>query len=418
MGQLSPTSSRRTRRPHRLFVLPIAFADGFLSTPSSSTGRDVAGSATGARLDARPRAATGRRVRRESAMTKVALVSFSRKFARAGKPATGSNAREWICGIANFGAWVTEGSETFQPLCVIWMTAAGRPLCCQPVPPDRIREKAVESFYTALREDARERPSRVRVRVSEVHLALSLGLPPDIDVVLTGTPELDPIINTLAGYLPDAGVLADAHPGGQAIEVPTFYQVSAQLFNMRPWHWLTEDDVLTLSSPELGLPWAGVVVSGNYHAKGPGLIVFTSRHDAGVYPSRKRHGPPWNGPIPFHYGILFCDVRRAPKFDPSAIRKLTELGWDASSNRVPAPVAFGPGELRPITLDEHVGLSYVQFAFATMFSDPPANAKVIGDLFTCRLLLRHEKAIPTWVNLSVPVKALERLRAAHVEAPG
>ena len=323
-----------------------------------------------------------------------------------------SNERDWICGVANFGTWVTEDGKTFQPLCVIWMTADGLPICCEPAPPEQVRDKAVEIFYSAVRE--RAQPSRVRVRLSEIHLALCAGLPQDIDVELTGTPELDTLIDALGRQGFTQSATGDAPGAGTVFDVPPFYAVAAKLFDMRPWNWLTDEDVVTVSSPEISLPWGGVVISRNYHLNGPGLLLFTSRYDAGVFPRRKREGPPWNGDFPFHAGVTFCDVRRAPKFDPSSVRRLAEYGWDAPSPLMPVTVAFGPGRSpRPVTVAEYVGLAHVQFAFTAMFSDPAADARAVGDLYTCRVRMRLENAtsLPVTVNLSVPLKALDRLLA-------
>jgi hypothetical protein len=310
--------------------------------------------------------------------------------------------------------WVTEGGETFQPLCIIWLTAEGELISCEAAPPQQIREKAVECFYAAVRDGARERPSRVRTQFSEVHFALAAGLPPGLDVELAGTPELDTVIKALARYAAEGAAKAGTPVKGEVLIVPPLYRVSAKLFDMRPWDWLSEDDVLTVSSPELALPWGGVIVSRNYHAGAPGLLIFSSRYDAGVYPPRKREGPPWNGQVPFHSGILFCDPRQGPKLDANALRRLAEFGWDAPSNCVPTTMAFGPSSaMRSLTLAEYAGLAYVQFAFTVMFSDAAANAEVVGDLVTCRLRLRLEEATVTaTVNLSLPAKALERARRA------
>ena len=122
--------------------------------------------------------------------------------------------------------WVTEAGETFQPLCVIWMTADGQPISCDPVPPQRIRDKAVESFYAAVRE--RARPSRVRVRLSEVHLALCAGLPPGIDVELTGTPELDTMIDALGRQAPLQNATGGAPTESKVFDVPSLYAVARE----------------------------------------------------------------------------------------------------------------------------------------------------------------------------------------------
>ncbi len=346
-------------------------------------------------------------------------MSFSRRAGRKSRlarlvKATGP-ARDWICGVVNLGSWVVEPEGAYQPLTIFWLAPDGTPLFIEPVGPHELREKAVESFYRVAEENAEfGLPSRVRVRISEIHHTLAAGVPPGVDVALTDTPEVDAFIESFSKVAADHAqrltALADA------VEVPDFYRSAAQILEMRPWTWLSEDDALTVSAPELGLPWAGLVVSPNYFLDSPALVLFTSRYDAEFFPRKKRERK-WSLPyVPFHTALAFRPTRDVK---PAALEQVAKLGWDVSAEFAPAILAFGPApEIHEPSLAEQIGIISVQFAFASMFSDPKVERKTVAGLYASRMLLRLPGT--TWthsVDLSIPLNALSRICAAAVNVP-
>lgn len=150
----------------------------------------------------------------------------------------------------------------------------------------------------------------------------------------------------------------------------------------------------------------------------PGLVLFTSREDAELYPRRKRERTWSLTHVPYQVVSTFPETS---KVGSRALQHMVERGWDASSGVAPVVVASGPSpQVREATISEQGAMSAIQFVFASVFSNPELHVdpNVVGDLFAARLRIRMpESPIVSSVDLSIPLKALDRIRAAAGEAP-
>jgi hypothetical protein len=356
----------------------------------------------------------------------------SHQIGRMAKPNTGSKRRaaspntEWVGGRFLMPAYVMQG-EPFRPELALWLELPAGLV----VGHGLANGSGVEGTLAQALRDALERPTpgatRVpaRLRVADHAMAAELrsafGGRFAIDVA--PTPELDAVFEQFADSMPADDDEASYLEGGRVPEhaVLRMFEAAALLYRVAPWKVASDDEVLRMDIPSLGVEGACVSIIGAL-GESLGLIVFPSLlayecFGAAAEQVSRERAPDLGGPV------LSLDFWRASDAPRGLRREIAKYGWPTvSSAAIPVVTHRDRDALpRPLSEKDMRIAAECAFAVASFFMRHP-------EAFGGRLREPVTESITTGdsgvtVRLTAPYEAadefepLARRRAASV-APG
>ncbi len=202
------------------------------------------------------------------------------------KPDTGGTRRrggvsaEWVGGRFLMPAYVME-DEPFRPELALWLEVPAGLVVGHGLASD----KGVDGTLAQALRDALARPTSgaaripARLRVADHGMAAELrnafGERFTIDVA--PTPELDAVFEQFVQSMPAGDDKASYLEGGRVPErvVARMFEAAALLYRLAPWKVASDDEVLRMDIPSLGVEGACVSIIGAL-GESLGLIVFPS----------------------------------------------------------------------------------------------------------------------------------------------
>lgn len=248
--------------------------------------------------------------------------------------AKGKRDVEWIGGIVEMPAYVTDEGEAYRPEVLVWMNADGVLVGTTMGKPGELISAASEDLQEALASPESGRPpTRIRVASPELATALRAGHP-KVDVVVAATPELDDVATSMRQYL-------DAHDDGEDAEqsylagghtaeaMDSFFHAAAALYRAKPWKVVPDDEcLLSVSVDALGVRGAVVSVIGQM-AESFGFIVFESIADFDRYiraVDAAQRGEEPN--LPRHFSVNFD---RGAELSASMRKEVAQHQWEVAA---------------------------------------------------------------------------------------
>ena len=263
--------------------------------------------------------------------------------------------REWVGGWLTPPFFVTDRDEPYRPGFVIWMELPDGLVVGHEVVIPENREGAVGRVLGAALEQPLagppRRPDRIRVAAGSLtdEIRAALGDATPIDVA--PTPELDAFLHEmLESMSPDDEGESYLEGGRIPPEVVADLFTSAELlYHMAPWKVATDDRVLRMDIPSLGVEGACVSVIGNL-GESLGLLIFPSLAGYEAFGRAAEELPPGRGPIDLGTGWLSLGFERGADLPAGMRREVARHGWPvADANAYPrVERRERDGALRPL----------------------------------------------------------------------
>lgn len=289
-----------------------------------------------------------------------------RKTGRArSRGAAGSGRREWIGGrvIAPFfvGGGVEEEHDPFRPEMVLWIEEPSGLIVGQQV---SAPEDAVGALGRALLEAMRapligpaRRPDAIRVADAGDAVALRSVVGDAIPVTIAPTPELDVLLHQMLESMADDADAPSYLDGGRIAPetVARLFSSAEILYRMAPWKVASDDQVLRLDIPSLGVEGACLSIIGSLD-ESLGLILFPSAvgYDAFLRAQENFASDESDGPLDLGTDWLSLSFDRGADLPASMRREVAKHGWPvADAGAYPVVMRFErDGITRPPTARE------------------------------------------------------------------
>ena len=189
--------------------------------------------------------------------------------------------REWVGGRLSPPFFVTDRDEPYRPELVIWVEEPSGLIVGQDVIVPEGVEGAVGRVLLASMKRPLAGPPRSpdRIRVADTSLAAEVraALGESIPVNVAPTPELDALLETMVDSMSEGDVEESYLEGGRIppVAVAELFTAAQLLYDTAPWSVVTDDQVLRMDIPALGVEGACVSIIGNL-GQNLGFLVFPS----------------------------------------------------------------------------------------------------------------------------------------------
>ncbi len=255
-------------------------------------------------------------------------------------------AREWVGGRALAPVWVGT-DEPRRPEIVLWVELPSELVVgctltdpvAEPVPFARTLREAIAHPMAG----TARRPSSVRVAAHDLAVELRAELGDELPVVVAATPEFDRVLADFARSLEKDGEGEEpSYLEGGAVSpeaVAKLFADAAILWTIAPWKVASDDQVLRVDIPSLGVEGACVSIIGAL-GESIGILIFPSLEafeGFGVAVEEAMgQAPPLNSPL-LNMGtsLLSLTFERGAELPRSLRREVSSHGW-----RVAAPEAY------------------------------------------------------------------------------
>ena len=281
--------------------------------------------------------------------------------------------REWVGGRFSAPAYVLEGGP-YRPEIVVWFELPdGYVVGSTLLDP---REPAV-SFGGTLREAMREplvgpprRPARIRVADDTLAAEARSAVGPGVSVLVAPTPELDTVMQDMASAFHDtsgdASWLEDGRVSPAA--VAELFHAAKVLWAAGPWRVASDDQVLRLDVPALGVDGACVSVIGAL-GQDRGFVVFPSfeGYEAFLEAGDRARRP--DESLDLGTTLLSLTFARGADLPPTMRREIARYAWPVAAPEAHPLVAHRDrdGLERPLAGDDLRLLTVVARALAAFF---------------------------------------------------
>ena len=274
----------------------------------------------------------------------------------------GSGQCEWIGGRVTAPFFVEdggeEGNDPFRPEMVLWIEAPSGLVVGQQV---STPEEAAGALGRALHEAIRtpligpaRRPDAIRVADAEDAVALRATVEDAIPVTIAPTPELDALLNQMVESMgadaPDPSYLDDGRIAPEA--VAELFDSAEALYRMAPWKVASDEQVLRLDIPSLGVEAACLSIIGGLD-ENLGLILFPSieGYDAFLRAEEDFASGERDAPVDLGTDWLSLSFDRGADLPASMRREVAKHGWPvAGAGAYPVVMRFErDGITRPPT---------------------------------------------------------------------
>ncbi len=262
-----------------------------------------------------------------------------RKTGRArNRGAAGGGRREWIGGRVTAPFFVEggaeEGRDPFRPEMALWIEEPSGLVVGQQV---SAPEDAAGALGRALLEAMRapligpaRRPDAIRIADAGDAVALRAAVGNAIPVTIAPTPELDVLLNQmLESMAADADAPSYLDGGRIAPEaVAKLFSSAEMLYRMAPWKVASDDQVLRLDIPSLGVEGACLSIIGSLDEK-LGLILFPSAagYDAFLRAEEDFASGESDAPPDLGTDWLSLSFDRGADLPASMRREVAKHGW-------------------------------------------------------------------------------------------
>jgi hypothetical protein len=172
---------------------------------------------------------------------------------------------EWVGGQLRAPAYVTAG-DPYRVEIILWLEVPEDIVVGTEVVDPRAPASVTQILVRSMLQPLVGPPRRpTRIRVADAALAAELrAVVPDVDVVVAPTPELDAVLAHMAATMPagDEGESYLETGRVPADVVATLFRAAEMLYRLAPWKTASDDQVLRVDIPALGVDGACLSIIG------------------------------------------------------------------------------------------------------------------------------------------------------------
>jgi hypothetical protein len=239
--------------------------------------------------------------------------------------------------------FITDRDEPYRPALVVWMDLRDGLVVGQDVVGPENTEGAVgRALRVAIERPLAgppRRPDRIRVADASLVGEIRAVLGDDTPVAVAPTPELDALLQVMLESLSQA----DAGDDESYLEegrispaaVADLFRSAEILYRSAPWRVATDDQVLRMDIPALGVEGACVSIIGNL-GESLGLLIFPSLAGYEAFGRAADEPFPGGGPIDLGSDWLALGFERGADLPVEMRREAAQHGWPvADANAYP-----------------------------------------------------------------------------------
>ncbi len=283
--------------------------------------------------------------------------------------------REWIGGLLSPPFFLEGREEPYRPGWVLWLEGPlGLAIGQKMIDPEDAAGAVGRVLRSTLERPLigpRRRPDAVRVAdetlVPEVREALGDGVP----IEVAPTPELDAFLDEMLEAMEGSDAEESYLEGGRIAPeaVAGLFATARVLYGMAPWEVATDDQVLRMDIPSLGVEGACLSIIGNL-GESLGLLVFPSLAGYEAFLAAA-DGPPSKGRrIDLGTDWLALNFEREADLPASLRREVVQHGWPVAAAEACPRVERRDrdGASRPLVARDIEVATACAAAFAAFFS--------------------------------------------------
>jgi len=249
--------------------------------------------------------------------------------------------REWIGGRLSPPFFIEDREEPYRAELIVWMEEpSGLVVGNQMIGPEEVDGALARLLLTTLERPLAGSPRRPdAIRVAEESLAAEVraAIGHAIPVTVAPTPELDALLEAMLESMPhqdeDESYLEDGRiPPSLVAEL---FASAKLLYEIAPWKVATDDQVVRMDIPALGVEGACVSIIGNL-GESLGLLVFPSLAGYQAFGRLAEAPRPKRGRLDFGTDWLALDFERGADLPAEMRREVAVHGWPvADANAYP-----------------------------------------------------------------------------------
>jgi hypothetical protein len=230
--------------------------------------------------------------------------------------------------------FITDREEPYRPGLVVWMDVRGGVVLSHDVVDPENTENAVGRALRAAMErpivGPPRRPDRVRVADASLAGEIRTVLGDDIPVAVAPTPELDAMLRVMRESMsPDDGSEEPSYLEAGRIPpavVADLFRSADILYQIAPWKVATDDQVLRMDIPALGVEGACVSIIGNL-GESLGLLIFPSLAGYEAFIRAAEAPLPAAAPLDLGSDWLALGFERGADLPAGMRREVAQHGW-------------------------------------------------------------------------------------------
>ena len=254
--------------------------------------------------------------------------------------------REWIGGLLSPPFFVTDRDEPYRPGLVVWIDARdGLVVGQNVVVPEEMNGAVGRALLDAIERPLAGPPGRPdRIRVADASLAEEvravLGDLPPVEIEIAPTPEFDELLQTMIESIQESGGDENESYLEEGRVPPAtlarFFSAAQILYQIAPWRVATDDQLLRMDIPELGVEGACVSIIGNL-GESLGLLIFPSLDGYEAFCQASDDFTTGSfGPVDLGSGWLALSYERGADLPTRMRREVVDHGWPvADANAYP-----------------------------------------------------------------------------------
>jgi SEC-C motif len=237
------------------------------------------------------------------------------------------DAGEWVGGQLAAPAYVTAG-EPYRVEVVLWLELPDAVVVGTEVVDPRAPVSVTQMLVRTMAQPLVGPPRRpARIRVADAALAVEVrAVVPDMDVIVAPTPELHAVLAEMAAAMPASDERESYLEAGRvpADVVAILFRAAEMLYRLAPWKTASDDQVLCVDIPALGVHGACLSIIGGL-GESLGFVLFPSLagYEAFVDTAdASRHEE-----LDFGTTALSLTFERGADVAPSRRREVAAHGW-------------------------------------------------------------------------------------------
>jgi len=255
---------------------------------------------------------------------------------RGGGPGRFRTSLEWIGGLLSPPFFITDREEPYRPEMVVWMELpSGLVVGNEVIAPEQAGGAVARALAAALKRPLAgppRWPDTIRVAdaslAAEVRATIGGGTP----VVVAPTPELDAFLETMRESMPGQHEDPSYLEGGRIppTTVKSLFAAAGILCGVAPWKVATDDRVLRLDVPALGVDGACVSIIGQL-GESRGFLVFPSIAGYEAFRRGAEERLPRKKPADFGTDWLALCFEREEDLPASMLREVAAHIWHVNA---------------------------------------------------------------------------------------
>ncbi len=244
--------------------------------------------------------------------------------------------REWVGGSLSAPFFIHDRAEPYRPCIVIWFELPDGLVVGQTVVmPEDARGAVASALRSALTQPEvglPRQPHSIRVPDAATAAQVRAEVAGEIPVTVAPTPELDAlfdqVIASMQGEGDEASYFEDGRVSADAIE--KLFTAGRFLFEIKPWTFAYDSQVLRMDIPALGVDGDCVYVIGQLD-ESPGVLIFASFDGFQQFLAAGTTDAIGQDPDALGSELLALTFLRAGELPPSMRREAMEHAWPVAS---------------------------------------------------------------------------------------